>query len=247
MSKIKVQNRKGLYLIVMIILTSTFGVDAQSNSSLSLGFIEAYTAEFDYSIPNENGGFIKVGSWTDQVNLQNGLLIRTVERFTTDLVPDLKRTVIADQSSLAPVRLHQQFGPLLGTTYRIDFNGNELTQILLGDPSQPARVSTSTLTDSVVETGLQAVFVLSLPFETSNDIEVKTYVAGAEPKVVQKTFRIVGEETVEAMGKSFNTWKVEDPATQWTYWVRKEKPYIIKVVHPLADGKIATSVVRTFK
>jgi hypothetical protein len=107
-------------------------------------------------------------------------------------------------------------------------------------------VSAVELASPVVETGLQAVFTLGLPLDRAGEVTVNTYVTGAEPKVVPKTFHVVSLEYVEVMGETLEAWRVEDRAAQWTYWVRKEKPYIVKVVHPVPGGKMATSLVTGF-
>lgn len=177
----------------------------------------------------------------------DGQLTRTVTRYTNTGGVELKRTVIVDQATLAPVRLQQRSGPDLTSVFHIEFNGRSMTQILVGDPTRPARISTVELASPVLETGLQGVFTLSLPMEKPGVVTVDTYAPGAEPKVVPKTFHVVGREYVEVMGQTLETWRVEDRASQWTYWVRKNKPYIVKVVHPFPDGKMATSLVTSYK
>lgn len=67
------------------------------------------------------------------------------------------------------------------------------------------------------------------------------------PKVISKTFHITGQEKVEVMGQVLEAWRVEDRASQWSYWVRQDAPYILKVVHPAPGGKMATSLLTSFR
>ena len=218
----------------------------QDPSDLSLAFVKPYTAEFDYFVDAQGLSNEKAGSWTDSVTIDDGLLSRTVKRYTAEGVVDLSRAVIVDQETLAPVRIQQRFGSQLTNVYQLEFKEQTLTQILIGDAGSPAQVSSAELAEPGVEVGLQAVFVLSLPMERPQEVTVNTYVAGAEPKTVAKTFHIVGQEQVEAMGQTLDAWRIEDRATQWTYWVRQNKPYIVRVTHPLPGGKMATSLVTKF-
>ncbi len=218
----------------------------QASSSLSLAAVKPYTAEFDYFVDGGADDMEKAGSWTDSVSVEDGLLSRTIKRYTNEGVVDLVRTVIVDKDTIEPVRIQQRFGPELADVYQLEFSGQTLTQILIGDASNPARVSTVEISEPVVETGLQAVFVLGLPMKESTEVNVNSYAAGAEPQVVPKTFHIIGKEPVEVMGQSLTAWRVEDRASGWTYWVRQDKPYIVKVVHPFPGGKTATSLVTDF-
>lgn len=232
--------------LALCTLTASFTMPAKATPELSLANIEPYSAEFDYYIHSDTSTSLKGGSWTDLVTIDNGLLSRTVTRFTNDHVVDLKRTVIVDQVSIAPIRVQQRFGPDLSAVFQIDFTGQSMTQVLIGAPTNPARVTTAELSNAVFETGLHAVFALSLPLSEATEITVDTYLPGAQPQVVPKIFHIIGQERVEAMGQSLNTWRIEDRAQQWTYWVRPDKPYIVKVTHPTADGAMATSLVKRF-
>ena len=215
-------------------------------SDLSLAAVKPYTAKFDYFVDGDAGELEKAGSWTDIVSVDQGMLSRTVRRFTNEGVVDLVRTVIVDRETIEPVRIQQRFGPELANVYQLEYSDQTLTQILIGDASTPARVSSVEMSEPVMETGLQGVFVLSLPQEKSGEIQVNTYVAGADPKATAKTFHIMGQEQVEVLGQTLEAWRIEDRASQWTYWVRRNKPYIVKVVHPVPGGKMATSLVTGF-
>lgn len=236
-------------LLLLPLLLTVVGLQsatAQESPELSLAAVAPYSAEFDFFLEGESGELVQAGTWSDQVSVDSGQLTRTVKRYTNDGVVDLLRTVIVDQQTVAPVRIQQRFGPGLANVYQVDFSEQTLTQILIGDASRPARVSSTELDKPVVETGLQAVFALSLPMESHSDVTVTSYVAGAEPKTAPKTYHIVGQETVEVMGRALEAWRIEDRAAQWTYWVRRDAPYIAKVVHPVPGGKMATSLVTSF-
>lgn len=215
--------------------------------ALSLDAVQPYSAEFEYFLERDDGVLERAGSWTDRVTIDDGLLTRTVRRFTNEGVADLLRIVVVDKRSLAPVRLQQRFGQDLANVYQLEFAELTLTQILIGDASQPARVSVSELGEAVVETGLQAVFALSLPLEMSDEVTVRSYLPGAKPEVISRVYHIVGEETVEVMGQRMRAWRVEDRAAQWTYWVRRSAPYVVKVVHPVPGNVMATSLLTGFR
>lgn len=215
-------------------------------STLSLDAVQPYSAEFEYFLQRDDGVLERAGSWTDRVTIDDGLLTRTVRRFTNEGVADLLRTVVVDKRSLAPVRLQQRFGQDLTNVYQLEFSELTLTQILIGDASQPARVSVSELGEPVVETGLQGLFALSLPLESSGEVTVRSYLPGAKPEVVTRVYHIVGQETLEVMGQGMAAWRVEDREAQWTYWVRRAAPYIVKVVHPVPGNSMATSLLTGF-
>ena len=237
----------GPRLFLLLLSLACVGLAAaQESPEVSLKGLEPYSAEFEYSLGDATGASETAGSWSDRVTVDDGQLSRTVTRYTNDGAVDLVRTVVADRETVAPVRIQQRFGPNLTNVYQIDFSGQTMTQVLIGDASRPARVSTDELDEPVVETGLQAVFALSLPMEAPAEYTVTTYIPGAAPKAGIKVFHVVGQETVEAMGQEWNTWRIEDRATNWTYWVRKEAPYIVKVVHPAPEGRMATSVLTAF-
>lgn len=221
-------------------------LQAQSSFDGSLTHLKPYSASFDYFVEGDDGAPIKAGRWTDRVTIRDGALSREVLRYTNDGQVDLLRTVIVERDSVRPIRIQQRFGPDLINVYQAEFSGLSMTQILIGDAAVPARVSTAELEGPVVEMGLNAVFALSLPMNASSEVTVDGYVAGAKPTVIEKTFHVVGQEDVSAMGQSFTAWRIEDRAAQWTYWVRREVPYIVQVVHPLPGGVMSTSVLTEF-
>jgi len=245
-SSTPVPRGKSLLLSILLPFIGIAPVAAEEPSTLSLKAVMPYSAEFDYFLEGEQEAEEKAGSWTDLVHIDNGLLSRMVTRYTNDGTVDMVRAVIVDRETIAPVRIQQRFGPALTNVYQLEFNQQTLTQILIGDAASPARGSTTELSEPVVETGLQAVFALSLPMERTGEVTVTTYQAGAEPKISAKTFHIVGQESVEVLGQALDAWRIEDRASQWTYWVRRDMPYILKVVHPAPGGKTATSILTGF-
>lgn len=245
-SSIHVVRKSATLLSGLLAFVSVEPAQSQASPDLSLAVVKPYTAEFDYYLVGETGDMEKAGSWTDVVSVDDGLLSRTVKRFTVEGEADLVRTVIVDRQTIEPVRIQQRFGPELANVYQLEFSDQTLTQILIGDASSPARVSSFRMVEPVKETGLQAVFVLSLPLEKPGKVEVNTYVAGAAPGALTKTYHIIGQEQIEVLNQTLEVWRVEDQVSQWTYWVRKEKPYIVKVVHPVPGGQMATSLVTDF-
>jgi len=102
----------------------------QASSELSLVAVKPYTAEFDYFVDGDGGDMERAGSWTDIVSVDDGLLPRTVRRFTNEGVVDLVRTVIVDMETIKPVRIQQRFGNELANVHQLEFGDQTLTQIL---------------------------------------------------------------------------------------------------------------------
>jgi len=76
---------------------------------------------------------------------------------------------------------------------------------------------------------------------------VDTYRGGAEPAGEVQVFEVLGEEQVTVNGKKLSSWKVYQPDSHWTYWVRKEPPYILKVSHPAPGGEMLVSFLLTYQ
>ena len=138
---------------VSLCITVSFAAEPENPTRLSLAHVKPYTASFDYFVDDEDGNAERAGYWTDSLAMSDGYVIRTIERFDLDDQKDLARTVVAASDTLSPVRLQQRFGPQLSNLYQLEFSGQQITQILIGNAVTPARIANATLSQAVVETG----------------------------------------------------------------------------------------------
>lgn len=216
-------------------------------ADVSLDHLNSFTAEFDFYAGDEPKPSAKVGTWSDSVTTSEGNIIRTVERRDLKGNTDMTRTVVATTDTLAPVLVNQRFGDGLQTLFYSNFEAGKLQQFYLPNAHSKAMLSEAALPESVKETGLHGFFAAALPLGQSNQMTVETYMAGRQPKAVSMKFEVIGEEQITYRSHSFSAWKVHQPDTQWTYWVRREMPYLVKVSHPAPDGSMLTSYLREYK
>lgn len=99
----------------------------------------------------------------------------------------------------------------------------------------------------VVEVNLQGILAAALPFTTQARIDLDGYKAGAAPGRVSVSYFVQGEHDFDLHGEVIRAWRVHEPGSDWTYWVRKEPPYLVRVSHPSPDGKRLVSVLAGFK
>lgn len=206
----------------------------------SLAHLQPYTATFDYFLVREDGSLKKAGSWTDSVEIENDRILRTVAKTSLEGMTDLVRTVAADRTTLAPLHLTQRFGPDLSGFYHSQVQGDRLTQVFVSDHRSPARIASASIPAEVLEVNLLGLFAAALPLDEQRHISVNTYSAGAEPSGDTQIFEVLGPETVTLDGRELQAWKVHQPETDWTYWVSKEPPYLLKVSHPSPDGLLVS-------
>ena len=244
--------RNFLYLVGFTALPMS--VSAQSievgDSRVDASFIQPYEATFKFFDQSEEGEPVFAGTWTDDVTLTESedqeVLSRRVVRFTPDGVADLERTTTATANTLAPITTHQVFGENLSGVMHVDFNETAMTQILISQPSAAARVLQVELGQNVFERSFWATLAMSLPFEEGLTVELPTYALGKNT-VGSEVFEVHGIETVEAMGTTFPARRITAPGSNWTFWVRKEPPYIVQITHPSSSGGTATSVLEAFQ
>lgn len=224
---------KNILLASLILFSSAV---AALETQVSVSHMQSYTAEFDYFAMNRDGSLRKVGTWTDSVEIDDERVVRTVTRTPTGGDVDLVRAVAADSSSLAPLHLTLRFGPGLAGLYHSRLQGQQMTQVLIPDNKTPARIASAQIPPGVVELNLQGLFAAALPLDFERQISVEGYRSGAEPSSETQVFTVLGQERVAFNDKELSAWKVYQPATDWTYWVRKEPPYLLRVSHPSPDG-----------
>lgn len=231
---------------VLGLIFLSYSVNSQTLHSVSLDGISPYRATFDFFAEDENKDLTKAGKWTDEVSIQDSLLVRTVERESLDNGVDLIRTVAALRETGQPSFVNQWFGQRLSSVYYSQFDNDELTQIYIASPTVPARTKTDELPNSIIETGLQGVLAMALPFSTQSEIELLGYSGGAKATVNPIKFSVLGTEIINVMGQNLSAWKVHQPESNWTYWVRTELPYLVKVSHPSPSGTMLVSLLTSF-
>lgn len=208
--------------------------------------IQAYEAEFDFVVYGPDGAQSPGGRWTDSVVVEDGRLSRRVARFNTAGELDLERLIIADAETLAPQLLDQRFGPELQGVMHVDYAAEDVAQVLIPSPSAPMRIVNATFDEPVWELALWATIAQSIPFDENTVVQIPVIAADRQGKAVA-TFRVEGQETIEANGVSYNATRVVTPEADWTFWVRKEAPYIIQIDHPAGgDGMRALSTLTQF-
>lgn len=220
------------------------------SSQLSALFIQTYRAKFAYSVADEDGQQQLVGHWTDEVEISGSdgerQLMRKVVRTPVDGSPDIIRTMLANGATLAPVTTDQMFGPELSYRFRLDYAPGSVSQVLVGPVTQPARLANLTLDRPKFDLSFWSTLALTLPF--SEGFEARLPVHRPQPGAPDsELFQVIGKEKVEALGKSLDAWRVAIPAEKWTFWLRKEKPYVVRIEHPLGDGRMSTSVLEHFE
>jgi hypothetical protein len=207
-----------------------------SAAEISSAHLASYTAAFNYYSVDNEGHLTLAGTWDDDLKVSESGLVRTVTRKPLNKSADLIRAVAATVE-FKPLYLNQRFGPDLSGVFYTDLSDHVLHQVFIPNVVSPAIQSSTPLTDNVLEANLQGVLASALPFEEGSELDVIGYQGGRTPESKLHTFQIHTQETVEVMGKAMSAWKISDTTTQWTYWVRKEPPYLVKVSHPTEDGK----------
>ena len=217
---------------------------------ITADFIEPYSAEFEFFTTASDGSKIIEGRWKDNVDFveKDGLRIlrRHVTRYSTAGASDLDRVMLADPTTMRPISTHQTFGSNLTSVYHVDFHGVAITQIILALPDAPANVIQKDLEAPLFDPAFWATLANALPFEPGLKATLPIYQAGAAV-ASEETFHIVGAEKVAALGKEFQAWRIEATNADWTFWLRKSPPYIVRIDHPLPDGRRATSVPLKFE
>jgi hypothetical protein len=213
-----------------------------SEGQVSLSHMQAHTAEFEYFALNEDGSLTKAGSWTDSIDIDDQRIVRTVTRIPLGGKADLVRTVAADKHSLVPLHLTQRFAADLSGFYHTQLQGGQFAQVFTPDGKTPARITSTELPPGLVEVNLQGLFAAALPLGSESSISIESYRGGANPSAETHVFEILGQEMIELGDEKIPVWKVHQPQTNWTYWVTKESPYLLKVEHPAPGGSTLVSL-----
>jgi hypothetical protein len=228
----------------ILLLSSLICISVAASASgnpVSVSHMRSYSAEFEYFTLREDGSLEKAGEWTDSVEVDDARIVRSVTRKPLGREVDLVRVVAADKHSLAPIHLTQRFGAGLAGVYHTQVQGEQITQFFMPDNKTPARVESAQIPTGILEINLQGIFAAALPMEPGQ-ISIDGYSGGAKPSGQTMVFDVLGQEKVMLNEREFSAWKVHQPQTNWTYWVRKESPYLLKVSHPSPDGSTLVSL-----
>jgi hypothetical protein len=221
-------------------LASPLLADEGFGVPIDASFIEAHTAEFTINYRDADGNLADGGKWTDEVVVDDDHLTRTVVRYTAEGVADLKRTIVADRTSLKPKILDQRFGPTLSGVMHVDFFEKRADQLLISSPTGNMRRIDAEFEHDVWELSLWGTLAMSFPFKTQTEFTLPT-VSPDRQSARDVTFRIEGREYVEFDDERLETIKVSIPDENWTFWVRKQAPYILRIEHPAPGGLTAIS------
>ncbi len=233
-------------LLIFTFLCASVTGHAAENAISAMHF-ESYTAEFDYYELHEDGSLVKAGSWLDALEIGDDRILRTVTRKPLGTGVDLVRSVAADKHSLAPLYLNQRFGADLSGIYHTKLEDHQLTQVYIPDSRSPARIMSAPLSTGTIEVNLQGILAAALPFDFESQIEIKGYKGGLEPSVATLIFQVLGEDKVVIDDEAVSAWKVHERQSNWTYWVRKKPPYLVKVSHPAPGGKTLVSLLVSYE
>ncbi len=234
-------------LLLPVFLAGFSCLTNASDHPLDVSHMQSYSAEFNYYARDADGTLESAGTWSDSVVIDETRILRTVTRKPAGSNVDLVRTVSADKQSLSPLHLTQRFGPGLSGVYHSQLKETQLVQVLISGTETPARVTSADMAPGIVEVNLQGIFAAALPFDSQAHIAVEGYRGGANPAAETQVFDVLGQEHLELNGEEVVTWKVHQPQTDWTYWVRKEAPYLVKVAHPSPDGRVLVSLLTSFE
>jgi hypothetical protein len=233
---------------LLLVLFSCFSCFSNaSEHPLKVSHMQSYSAEYDYYARDADGTLQPAGSWSDAIRINDDRIVRTVTRKPLGGDVDLVRTVSADKKSLSPLHLTQRSGPGLTSVYHSQLKDAQLVQILISDTETPARIMTSEFPTGVVEVNLQGLFAAALPFESTTQVSVTGYRGGANPSAETQVFDILGQEKIKLDQEEVVAWRIHQPQTGWTYWVRREPPYLLKVTHPSPDGRMLVSLLTSFE
>ena len=235
---------KHWYLILLFVFPTFIHA---KDKTISLSHLKPYEARFNYYIVEEEGIRAFAGTWTDKVLIAGDDVIRTVVRKPVQKSMDLIRVVSANRHTLYPNFLKQKFGDNLEGFYYSEFNERKLFQFYTPDDLTSSNHNLTEFENQIMETNLQGLFAVSLATQELQEINVNAYIAGKSPGVKAVKFLNQGLEKIEVMGELMTTKRIHEPASNWTYWVRNEAPYLVKVLHPSADGKLLMSEVVEFQ
>jgi len=131
----------------------------------SASHMRSYTAEYEFFVEHKDGSLARAGQWTDNLEIEEQRIVRTVTRKSLDGNVDLVRTVAADRLSLAPLHVTQRFGPGLSNLYHSQLHEGQFTQVLINDDAMPARIAAAQIPQDVLEVNLKGIFAAALPLD----------------------------------------------------------------------------------
>jgi hypothetical protein len=233
--------------IIFIIITSMISVAAAAESipklnvgheDIDISFIKPYESEYEFFLIGKDDNLIPGGRWTDKVDLfekeQQKYLTRKVVRFSNQGVEDLKRVTIGQAKTLAPTSNHQVSGENLDVMTFFHFAGQKISAALINSASFDIKQLDVTLDQSPFDLSFWAILASSLPFEVGYQAALPVYKPGSD-KVGWENFKVSGKETIKIDSENYATFRVETSPSNWKFWLRKERPYIVKIEHPYGE------------
>lgn len=236
---------KRLFLIFTVLFLFSAQSNAEETEKISAGdgiinssFIQPYESNFEFYIQDEEGNLALSGLWTDKVDhFQAGektYLRRKVVRYPKagSLEKDLERVMIVDARSMAPVSTHQGLGKNLEVLYSLHFEGKKATSIF--SSASAYEIKRLDLEFDVVpfDRSLWATLAMSVPFEKGFRGDLPFVNVSKGGALDWETISVLGQETIEVGGKSYDAWVILFEQSTWKFWVRKTYPYIVKIDHP---------------
>lgn len=239
--------KKTSYLVASgALLLSHNAIAQESDAPIDASFIQPYEASFSFYLEAQDGSRTPGGTWTDSVQIEESVLGRTVVRYNPDSVAEMRRVVLADRTTLYPQLMDQRFGESLSGIFRAEFGPDSVRQTLVGSPTSPAQDLVVDYNAPVREISLWATLAMSVPFETGGSFEVPV-IAENRRAVANVTVNIGASETITVAGEEYEATQVTMPDNQWTFWLRKEAPYILRIEHPGPNDTVAVSELESFE
>lgn len=218
----------------------------QTDDPIDASFVQPYSASFDFYLYAEDGSRSVGGTWTDSVQIEGELLNRTVIRYDVDGTANMTRIILADRNTLIPELMDQRFGAGLSGIFRAEYDTDGVRQSLIASPTMRAQDVVVNFDTPVREISLWATLAMAVPFEAGRSFTVP--VISENRREVQLVSVDVGaSETVSAAGEEYQATRVTMPDNGWTFWLRKQPPYIVRIEHPGPNQTVAVSELTSFE
>jgi hypothetical protein len=218
-------------------------ISAESISKLNVGhkdlnasFIKPYYSEFEFFVEADDGSLIQEGHWTDSVDFieseGNHYIRRKVIRFSNSGEQNLKRVMVAEKKTLAPISSHQVNGDNLDMIIAFHYAEKEISATQISSANFDIKKMDVSLDQSPFDLSFWSTLALSIPFEKGYQAMLPVYKPGND-KVSWETFKVIGHKTIKISDENYKTHVIEASPSNWKFWLRKEFPYVVKIEHPL--------------
>ena len=210
------------------------------HEDIDISFIKPYYSEFEFFLVGKDGKLAPGGRWTDKVDFfekeDKKYLRRKVVKFSNSGVEDLKRVMIGQAKTLAPVSNHQVMGENLEVISVFHYDAKKISATLINSASFEIKKLDASLDQSPFDLSFWAILASSIPFEMGYQADLPIFKPGNK-QVSWENFKVLGNETLKIESKSYDTTVVEASPSNWKFWLRKEYPYIVKIDHPYGETR----------